>query len=215
MLETFRKYTISMIVVLVVVFVGLVFFGAGSSGFGISGPAVLEAYGRKFDQRQLRKFEERHTRLITRLSLSAPGDTQALGEYARILGLGGSSKDFVINRLTLQKAMADFGLQASTAEVESFIKETLFWQDSGFNVVAYDDFVKVEMGALGATVKNLNELVAEVICLTKLQEVLSAGIEVSRDLTKIDMLSAQQRITYDVLSYPVTGFRDKPTSTKC
>ena len=113
MLETFRKYTISMIVVLVVVFVGLVFFGAGSSGFGISGPAVLEAYGRKFDQRQLRKFEERHTRLITRLSLSAPGDTQALGEYARILagssGLGGSSKDFVINRLTLQKAMADFG----------------------------------------------------------------------------------------------------------
>ena len=218
MLETFRKYTISMIAVLVVVFVGLVFFGAGSSGFGIGAPVVLEAYGQKFNQRQLKKFEERHTRLITRLSMSAPGDTQALGEYARILaggsGLGPTSTDFVVNRLTLQKAMTDFGLQASTPEVEAFIKETLFWQDSGFNVVAYDDFVKVEMGALGATVKNLNELVAEVICLMKLKEILSAGIEVSRDLTEIDMLSAQQRITYQLLSYPVTGFKDKPMPTE-
>ena len=122
-----------------------------------------------FNQRQLKKFEERHTRLITRLSMSAPGDTQALGEYARTLaggsGLGPTSNDFVVNRLTLQKAMADFGLRASTPEVEAFIKDTLFWQDSGFNVVAYDDFVKVEMGALGATVKKgvLERLVHRVV----------------------------------------------------
>ena len=68
MLETFRKYTISMIAVLVVVFVGLVFFGAGSSNLGFGAPVVVEAYGQKFNQRQLKKFEERHTRLITRLS---------------------------------------------------------------------------------------------------------------------------------------------------
>ena len=212
MLETFRKYTLSMIAVLVVVFVGLVFFGAGSSGFGIGGPVVLEAYGQKFDQRQRTKFEERHTRLITRLTMSATGNTQALNEYASILGRG-SANDFVVNRLTLQKAMGDFGLQASKAEVETFIKETLFWQDSGFNVVAYDDFVKQDMGALGATVKNLNDLVAEVICMGKLKDIVSAGIEVSRDLTKTDILSAQQRITYQLLSYPVTGFRDKPMPT--
>ncbi|HBM78294.1 MAG TPA: hypothetical protein DD438_09290, partial [Verrucomicrobiales bacterium] len=141
MLETFRKYSFLMIAVLVLVFVGLVFFGAGSSGLGIGGPVVLEAYGQKFDQRQRAKFEERHTRLITRLTMSATGNTQALNEYASILGRG-SANDFVVNRLTLQKAMGDFGLQASKAEVETFIKETLFWQDSGFNVVAYDDFVK-------------------------------------------------------------------------
>lgn len=212
MLETFRKYSFLMIAVLVLVFVGLVFFGAGSSGLGIGGPVVLEAYGQKFDVNQRRKFEERHTRLITRLTMSATGNTQALNEYASILGRG-SANDFVVNRLTLQKAMDDFGLQASKAEVETFIKDTLFWQDSGFNVVAYDDFVKNEMGALGATVKNLNDLVAEVICMSKLRDIISAGIEPSRELTKTDILSAQQRISYQLLSYPVTGFRDKPMPT--
>ncbi|HCQ39434.1 MAG TPA: hypothetical protein DIV39_09795, partial [Verrucomicrobiales bacterium] len=212
MLETFRKYSFLMIAVLVLVFVGLVFFGAGSSGLGIGGPVVLEAYGQKFDQRQRAKFEERHTRLITRLTMSATGNTQALNEYASILGRG-SANDFVVNRLTLQKAMGDFGLQASKAEVETFIKETLFWQDSGFNVVAYDDFVKTDMGALGATVKNLNDLVAEVICMGKLRDIISAGIEPSRDLIKTDILSAQQRISYQLLTYPVSGFRDKPMPT--
>ena len=216
MLETFRKHAYLMIAVLVLVFLGLVFFGTGSgSGLGLfGGPVALEAHGQKFDLKQLQRFEERHSRLITRLSLNAPGDTEALGRYASMLAQGDVDNkrrtSFVVNRLSLQKAMKDFGLQASTAEVNSFIKDTLFWEESGFNSEAYQDFVKNEMGPLGATVKTLNDLVREVICLTKLEEVLGAGIEVSREETEKSILSSQQRITYQLLSYPITGFRDKP-----
>ncbi|MCH2332015.1 MAG: hypothetical protein MK312_10845, partial [Roseibacillus sp.] len=164
--------------------------------------------------KQLQRYEESHSRQITRVSLNAPADTEALGRYASMLAQGDVDNkrrtSFGVHRLSLQKAMKDFHLHASTAEVNSFLKDTLFWEESGFNSEAYQDFVKNEMGPLGATVKTLNDLIREVICLTKLEEVLGAGIEVSREETEKNILSSQQRITYQLLSYPITGFRDKP-----
>jgi ABC-type Co2+ transport system permease subunit len=63
MLEIFRKYTGLMFVVLILLFVGLVFFGSsGRSSLG--GKTVVTAHGRGFTQNDFRRFAVNPTRML-------------------------------------------------------------------------------------------------------------------------------------------------------
>ncbi len=214
MLETFRKYTGLMFVVLILIFVGLVFFG--SSNTSLTGPKEVTAHDQGFTRQQFDRFAVRPTRLIQRLLLNG----RANGMEGYLIFVGGSRNnghdidEYLINRLSLQRAMAGFGIHASTAEVETFLKDTLFWEDGAFNQQAYSKFLEEELKSLGMTVKDLNELMGEVICFQKLEELLGAGVETSRELVLSDYLSRQQRISYQVLAYPITDYLAKPMPTE-
>ena len=82
MLETFRKYTGLMFVVLILIFVGLVFFG--SSNQVITGPKVVSAHGKGFTQPQYQRFAVKPTRLIQRLLAS--GRSSGMQGYLTFVG---------------------------------------------------------------------------------------------------------------------------------
>ncbi|HAT20319.1 MAG TPA: hypothetical protein DCS85_09215, partial [Verrucomicrobiales bacterium] len=214
MLEIFRKYTGLMFVVLILIFVGLVFFG--SSNQSLTGPKVVTAHDQDFTRQQFDRFAVRPTRLIQRLLLN--GRSNGMQGYLTFVGgsrdNGPDIDEYLINRLSLQRAMEGFGIHASTAEVETFLKESLFWEDGAFNQQAYSEFLEVELKSLGITVKDLNELMGEVICFQKLEELLGAGVETSREVVRFDYLSRQQRISYQVLAYPVTDHLSNPMPTE-
>lgn len=209
MLETFRKYTGLMFVVLILLFIGLVFFG--SSGQSLGGKKVVTAHGRGFTQNDFRRFAENPTRLIGALIQSTQFRAyQPLNPYITAVGGGGQSQDqvleFLVNRLSLQKAMKEFGVYASTAEIETFLKEEIFWNDGAFDQEAYLEFEKNELQPLGMTLKDLNELMGEVIAVTKLGEFMGAGVEASKEVVLQNYLARDQRVSYKLVPFPLTKY---------
>ena len=138
MLESFRKYTWLMFGVLILVFVGLVFFGAGS-GQGIGGKKVVTAHGQGFTQRQSDHFAQRPNRLIQRLFQSGRAN-QAMVMYSQVLG--SNELEYLVNRLSLQKGIEDFGLHASKEEAEEFSPATATLKSCLISRESREDFQK-------------------------------------------------------------------------
>jgi hypothetical protein len=210
MLEIFRKYTGLMFVVLILLFVGLVFFGSsGRSSLG--GKTVVTAHGRGFTQNDFRRFAVNPTRMLGSLVQATQFRAyQPLNPY--LTTIGGSSQDqdqileFLVNRLSLQKAMKDFGVYPSTAEVETFLKESIFWVDGAFDQQAYLDFEKEELQPLGMTLKDLNEIMGEVLAITQLGEIMGAGVEASRESVLQNYLARDQRVSYQLVNFPLIKY---------
>ena len=210
MLEIFRKYTGLMFVVLILLFVGLVFFGSsGRSSLG--GKTVVTAHGRGFTQNDFRRFAVNPTRMLGSLVQATQFRAyQPLNPY--LTTIGGSSQDqdqileFLVNRLSLQKAMKDFGVYPSTAEVETFLKESIFWVDGAFDQQAYLDFDKEELQPLGMTLKDLNEIMGEVLAITQLGEIMGAGVEASRESVLQNYLARDQRVSYQLVNFPLIKY---------
>lgn len=208
MLQTFRKYTGLMFVVLILLFIGLVFFASPNQGL-LSGTKVITVHGRGFTAQEYVRFAENPSRLLMSLFTSRRG-TGLQGYLGNVGGVGGTKQatdDFLINRVALQQAMSEFGLYSSNAEIETFLKETTFWDGTSFNQQAYDDFKKEGLQPLGMTVKDLHEIIGEVIAYQKLEDILGAGVAGSREVVLADHLSPQQRLSYQLISFPVTKYQ--------
>jgi hypothetical protein len=210
MLEIFRKYTGLMFVVLILLFVGLVFFGSsGTSSLG--GKSVVTAHGRGFTQNDFRRFAVNPTRMLGSLVQATQFRAyQPLTPYLTTIGGSSQNQDqileFLVNRLSLQKAMKDFGVYSSTAEVETFLKESIFWVDGAFDQQAYLDFEKEELQPLGMTLKDLNEIMGEVLAITKLGEIMGAGVEASRESVLQNYLARDQRVSYQLVNFPLNKY---------
>ncbi|MEO1834563.1 MAG: SurA N-terminal domain-containing protein [Akkermansiaceae bacterium] len=210
MLEIFRKYTGLMFVVLILLFVGLVFFGSsGRSSLG--GKTVVTAHGRGFTQNDFRRFAVNPTRMLGSLVQATQFRAyQPLNPYLTTIGGSSQNQDqileFLVNRLSLQKAMKDFGVYPSTAEVETFLKESIFWVDGAFDQQAYLDFEKEELQPLGMTLKDLNEIMGEVLAITQLGEIMGAGVEASRESVLQNYLARDQRVSYQLVNFPLIKY---------
>lgn len=218
MLETFRKYTGLMFVVLILLFVGLVFFG--SSGQGVfSGPKVIHAYGRGYTAQELNRFAEKPARMLKELSGELYSTRYRAVEpflsrmgvitYNRFRLTEDQVASFLVNRVALHRAMKEFGVYTSTAEVEQFLKEDVFWENEAFNDAAYAEFTQKSLPKLGMSVKQMNDVIGEIIALRKLEDVVGAGATASREAVMAQHLNNTQRITYQLAAFPLAEFEDK------
>ncbi len=217
MLDNFRKYTGLMFVVLILLFIGLVFVGVGNSQQGLlSGPKVASAHGRAFTQQEFNRLSANPARMLRELA----GDFyspryQAVDPYLRRMRVMTYNRfpltddqltSYLVNRISLQKAMKEYGVTASNDDIEQFLRETIFWDNGAFDEAAYSEFVKKTLPKLGMTVKDMNEVIGEILAIEKLSEVMGSGVEASREAVLANYLANSQRVSYQVVAFPIAGF---------
>ena len=227
MLSNIRKYTGLMFVVLILLFVGLVFLqssGGGSKGYG-SGAIVVEIDGHAYPEEEFQRLAVNPLRCLQEISNPRSSFqayiainygylntmTQAHGALS---GEQSAYLNFLANRLILQRTAKELGIHASTQEVEEFIREKIFVNnDRTFNADLYNNYVKQSLPRLGMSVKDLNELMREVIALKRLQDIFGAGLEGSPSAAREELADTQQEVSYSLITFNSSKFEaeEEPT----
>lgn len=235
MIENMRKYTGLMVVVFVLLGAGFLFtmndIGTGRGGGGGSGPAVIEVYGQSIDEMEYQRRGERTLQLASELGLSnyvnflMIPDVQQLQmafrfgiNYYAMVNRNLTREDvnrFVVNRITLQRAMDEMGLYASEEEVTDFLKTSRRFAPAGqYDAGEYATFVDKRLGRLGMTEKHLREVVRESICLNKLVQLVGAGLSSPRSAEQ-DLAEARaQTVTLARVVFNRDDFVEKENPTE-
>lgn len=224
MLETFRKYTGLMFVVLILLFIGLVFFGSSSSQSVIAGPKVAFANGKGFTQKEFDRTAKNPVLLLQSLVQRSPARHAIIEPYLGRLGVVSSpffeirlTKDqlgaFLVNRIGLQRAMDEYGVAASDDEIQRLIQEDLFQLNGKFDYKTYDDFIKDRLPKFGMNEKHLYEILGEIVATQKLAEIMGSGIPTSREHARTAHLFSNQKVSYSLISYRADTFKEDLTPT--
>lgn len=217
MLETFRKYTGLMFVVLILLFIGLVFFGSSSSQSPLAGPKVAFAYDKGYTKQEYDRFVTNPALMLKTLAQSSVERAGAIEPYLGRLGVWADPRQdltndqlgaFLVNRVALQKAMDEFGVAASEKEVHEMIERRLFWKNGGFDKESYDTFVEDQLPKFSMNNKHFQEILAEILSMEKLVDILGAGIIPSRELVRQGYLFNNQQVTYHEVSTSLAEARD-------
>jgi len=219
MLEDIRKYTGLFIVILVLIFVGLVFWGDGSGSGPGSGPVLIKSDIGSFSLKDLQKDGDNHIRLAERVSRAAIGSGNFnaysdIGGYLIAMGAQGAGEDealkkFIVNRSLLKQAIDDFGLHASQEEIERYQKEALFTTREGtFDDSTYSEFTDQGLKGLGLNINDLNSFVGEIISFRKLSELLGAGIQGNTAAAEENYLAESQSITLVKFVLSLANFKE-------
>jgi len=217
MLNNIRKYTGLMFVVLILLFVGLVFLESSGSqrGYG-SGPVIVEVNGRGYPAEEFDRVSTNPLRLLNDLSSQSFQARYAIAPYlyqlaAPLDGNPGQEfdpKQFLANRLILQKTARNTGIHPSVAEVEKLIRERIFVNqtDQTFNAEAYNKYIDRSLPRLGMSIKDMNDTLREVLALERLQDILGSGLAASETAVKEDIADSQQEITYKLITFPASKY---------
>ena len=206
MIESFRKYTGLMIVVLVLLFIGLVFLDGGSMSRAFGGTPVMEV-----DGEPITKKEYDRNAALAALSQSLP--THPLPPDTRIIASkylgdsvneasfltagtipqlaqsnpgildrmalflqGGDPGRFIANRLAVQKAGLEYGVTPGDEEVESFVENVLFADPEG----NYDQEAYAEFLKTGVSRiggnRGFNEYIRDLITAQNLAKLIGGGL---------------------------------------
>ena len=223
MIESFRKYTGLMIVVLVLLFIGLVFLDGGSISRALGGKPVMqvgdEAISQKDFSRQtaLIRLAEfipgkhplpRDTRIIAShyLGDSAVDNNQltagvVIMEMARFLQVGfpfgPTSEDrFITNRMNVRKAGLEYGVTPGDEELESFVENVLFADPEGnFDQEAYNDFLKNGVSQIGGN-RGFTEYIRDLLTARNLAKVIGGGLSPEMETL---------RLAHDIENQVITG----------
>lgn len=191
MIENIRKYTGLMIVVLVLLFIGLVFMES-SVQRGVSGAPAMEVAGKQISTKEFSRYAEGPLGIPGRLPLSFISEeaqnnplTSLLGgnpastsgqllQFANIALESDRPERFLANRLAIQKAGLEYGATPGPEQVEAFIEYVLFADaDGNFDQVAYDDFVKKN---LGISIADFNHYIRDLLTAGNLAEIIGGGL---------------------------------------
>ena len=213
MLELFRKYSLLAFVVLILLFLGLIFMvdGVGQNGMG-SGPKLMSFKGKGYTQSEVERqgadyanmfqslqSEATQSIMIGGFMATSPDDTAyiELMPYMQTV-MSGDKLQYMANRLLLDDLAEQYGATPSEAQVEDFIKTTLFIDGNGeFDQASYAEFVEKRVQRYGLGVQDLNKLVGEVISLKTLQKIVGKGLSLDGKVTEMQAKVAGEKITYE------------------
>jgi hypothetical protein len=223
MLENIRKHTALMVVILVILVISLIFgFSVLSRRGHGSGPVVVEVAGRGYTQQEFQRLAEAPLRLLNDLSNKSYQARLAIMSYQFELatppdGMPGRNSDnvrYMVNRFLLQDAARKFGIHPSKADVEQFLRETIFvLPDGSFDQQGYESYVESDLPRLGMSVQNMNALLGEVLSLQKIQDIIGAGIDTSREAAVASVADRQQQVDYQLVSFPASNFENEQEPT--
>ncbi len=217
MIENMRKYTGLMAVVFILLAAGFLFTmndisSSGGGGIG-SGPTLLEANGRILDQQEYRRMGESTLQLASEAGLHAyvnflmVPDSQQLQQAMQLLQFGYPNyyvtmgrnlkaddyNRFISNRIIIQQAIREMGINASEEEISNAIKSSTSFNNQGqFDQVKYASFIEKRLGRLGMTEKDLRDIVHENLCLNKVIQIVGGGLVPPRKAVQ-DLLEAQMQ----------------------
>jgi len=217
MIENMRKYTGLMAVVFILLAAGFLFTmndisGSGGGGMG-SGPTMLEANGRVLDQQEYRRMGDGTLKLASEAGLHAyvnflivPDAAQmqqamqllqyGYPNYYVTMGRNLKADDFnrfISNRIIIQQAMQNMGVNASDEEINKAIMASPGFATEGrFDNTKYANFIEKRLGRLGMTEKDLREVVHESLCLNKIIQIVGGGLIAPRQAAQ-DLLEAQMQ----------------------
>lgn len=224
MIENIRKYTGLMTVVFVLLFIGLVYMDNGSGSSYGSGEPVVTANGTGFPEPAFRRLGESPVRVLQELSgASMQARFATLGflyEMASspdaLPSQGGlDSKRFLVNRMNLREGAKEFGLHASDAEINEFLQEIIFVNQTGeFDQTAYETFVQKRLPRLGMGTKELYEILGEILVFQKLTDLLGTGISPSRAAVTAAVENNLQQVDYQIIEFKASTYEAKEEPTE-
>lgn len=218
MIENMRKYTGLMAVVFILLAAGFLFTmndissTGGGGGMG-SGPTLLEANGRILDRQEYRRMGDSTLRLASEAGLHAyvnfliVPDSAQLQQAMQLLRFGYPNyyvtmgrnlkaddfNRFIANRIIIQQAIKDMGVNASDEEINNAImSSTGFATDGKFDSTKYAGFIDKRLGSLGMTEKDLRSIVHESLCLEKIIQIVGGGLIPPRNAAE-DLIAAQMQ----------------------
>ena len=225
MIENLRKYPGVIIAALVAVFIGFLLMDS-ERFFRQSGANSISVNDVSYDINEFRRLGPSSRKLGEQLSsyqsldlyrfVNALTDTKSTSEDA-------AEKSFFVNRLLLQQAGRDFGIQPGDAEIQAYVRERSVFADSdptnpaatkSFNQERYQNFVMNGLGKSGLTEADLFLLVKDFLTYEKLQTLLGGAIEVNPDDVKQTYQAMSQKIAATYVTLPLTDFTAKQQATE-
>ncbi len=223
MIENLRKYPGVIIAALVAVFIGFLLMDS-ERFFRQSGANSISVNDVSYDINEFRRIGPSSRKLAEQLSsyqsldlyrfVNALTDTKSTTEDAM-------EKSFFVNRLFLQEAGREFGIQPGDAEIQAYVRERSVFTDSDptsrsvkkFNQESYQNFIMNGLGKSGLTEADLFLLIKDFLTYEKLQTLLGGAIEVSPDAVKQSYQAMSQKIAATYVSLPLVDFtaKQKPT----
>lgn len=210
MIENIRKYTGLMIVVLVLLFVGLTFFGDRASMAGRTINALIKIDGRGYSDREFQKLGHASREIAKNLGMY---------EYLSALGAFSfnqreeqeSEEKFFINRMIIRRTAEEYGLFPSEEDTSKFIREMRAFQDKDgkFNEDGYRNFISYHIGRLGATEEDVRELARDAIATHKLMEVVGAGLLSDRSFVSLSQAVSKEMVSAEIAHLSLDAFEAK------
>ncbi len=218
MIENLRKYPGVIIAALVAVFVG--FLLMDSQRFFRQGAAGISVDNVSYDFNEFRRLGPSSRKLGEQLA-----SYQAMEMYSFVTALtdaksdsiDAAEKSFFVNRLLLQKAGREFGIQPGDEEIQQFIRERSVFADSDptnrtvkkFNQESYQNFVMNGLGKSGLSEADLFLLVKDFLTYEKLQELFGGSIDVNPEDVKRNYQSRMQKVSATYITLPLADFTAK------
>jgi hypothetical protein len=219
MIESFRKYTGLMIVVLVLLFIGLVFLDGGSISRALGGKPVMQVGGEAISQKD---YDRQMALLSISQALPAhplPRNTKVIASHylgdaildpSQVTGQvtsgsilnqmatyvqGTAPERFITNRITVKRYGLEYGVRPGDDELESFVENVLFADPEGnFDQEAYDEFRKNRVSRIGGE-KGFQEYVRDLLTAMNLSKIIGGGIAPEMETTRLAYDTDKQVIT--------------------
>lgn len=224
MIENLRKYPGVIIAALVAVFVGFLLMDS-QQFFRSSGANSISVNGVSYDANAYQRLGPSSRavagQMISYQSMEMLGFLQALTD-SKSTTSDGADKSFFVNRLLLQKAGREFGIQPGMEEIQTFLRERSVFVDTDptnpaakkFNQEGYDNFVKQGLGRFGMSEPDLFAIVGDFLLYEKLSGLLGASIEVNPEDVKQTYQANQQKISASYVSLKLDDFKAKQQPTE-
>lgn len=204
MIDNLRKYTGLIVVVLVLLFLGLVFFAknANSNQGHQTGEPVIQIDGKTFLDSEYQRLGPNSMRLAAQLRL-----------YGMFEQLGGGYFNpdpdlFFANRIILRDAAEEFGIYPSDAAISTFLRERSAFtsQDGTFQTELFANFIS-SIGRLGMTEADVRALVADQLALEQLSPLVGGGLLADLHATGRLYDSDRQLLTVSTATLQAEPFR--------
>ncbi|MFM2169907.1 MAG: hypothetical protein RI957_136 [Verrucomicrobiota bacterium] len=224
MIENLRKYPGVIIAALVAVFIGFLLMDS-ERFFRQSGANSISVNDVSYDINEFRRIGPSSRKLGEQMSsyqsldlyrfINALTETKSTSEDA-------AEKSFFVNRLLLQQAGRDFGIQPGDAEIQAYIRERSVFADSDptkrgtkqFNQENYQNFIRNGLGKSGLSEADLFLLIKDFLTYEKLQTLLGGAIAVNPDDVKQTYQAMSQKVAASYVTLPLADFTSKQQPTE-
>jgi hypothetical protein len=213
MIYNFKKHSVLMGVVLVLLFLGLLFFvkNAGSSqgaGAATGGPAI-KLNDRTFLQSEVDRLGKNSMGLAARMRLTDLLDQLGGSFYAPDANL------FFANRMILRDAMQSYGIYPNDAAINTFIRERSVFTsaDGTFQAEAFSNLVD-SIGRMGMSEGDIRSLVSDYLGAEQLARLVGGGLLPDLQATSRMFDADRQEVTVAIATLSTEEFKKSLNPTE-
>jgi peptidyl-prolyl cis-trans isomerase D len=172
MIRVLNRHHRWLMIVIAILAIPFIFY-FNKTDLGASTDNLGQIYGRTITRVEFQR-NARLLRLCSDLGMSS---------FIQDLTTGAQSENdayqqFMLNRLILRHEAEELGIKPTAAEITETVKGfRAFHGEAGFDLKKYTEFTQSELGAMGFTEAQIEEVATDQLSLTKLKTLLGVGIQ--------------------------------------